>query len=173
MCYNVRKRRWGALRLKQILKQSRGIQVNEASDVLLFKTNQAPIQRFDVRCFIFLIQASKPLLLNATSLQISTQLRNIITIIVLILTWLCFSFPISQRPVNKHPVLHLPVVSGLFCDRRPDQQKIPPWILVFPHNRRCSRGAGQYPPGFPDTTNSSICLCKSHGHACFLRGWRS
>ncbi len=57
--YNVKETALrGLLRLNQTLKHSRGFQANEASDVidhvLLFKTNQAPIQCFNKGCFVFL-----------------------------------------------------------------------------------------------------------------------
>ncbi len=57
----IREWRRGSFRLKQILKQSCGFQVNEASDVIDHMLLAKRIKlRYSASMFCFLIQASKP-----------------------------------------------------------------------------------------------------------------
>ncbi len=60
MCYYVKGTALRFASFEADMKQSRGFQANEASDIIDHMLLAKRIQRFNVRCFFYFIQASKP-----------------------------------------------------------------------------------------------------------------
>ncbi len=66
------------VQVRRAVKQSHGFQANEASDVInraFGKTNQAPIQCFNVRCFVFsILRSFEASVSNVTSLDFTKHI---------------------------------------------------------------------------------------------------